>query len=52
MIDVDDADAVVQFETPGTVVYAADDAKLALYNPADDSQWIAAENALDLRGWA
>jgi len=51
-MDVDDADSVVTFSTPGTTIYAADGDKLALYNPADDSQWIGTEDPCNLREWA
>jgi hypothetical protein len=52
MIPVDDADSVVQSTILGTVVYAADDGTLALYNAVNDEQWIATEDAVDPREYA
>lgn len=51
MIDVEDADDVQTFELPGVTVYAVDDNKLAFYDPANDSAYIGAENAVDLHDW-
>lgn len=52
MIHVDDPDTVVQFTILGTTIYAADEGTLAFYSAVDDDQWIATEDAVDLREYA